>query len=95
MQLSEPGRNVLWHPFAVLVGCAVAGLAVFAVVAAPAQRAAFAKFRADDIAAEDRDICRKFRMPEGSADFAMCSALLKDVRKREAHRAAQDAAGIL
>jgi len=95
MQRSESGRNAFSRLFALLVCCAVAGLAIFAVVTAPAQMAASAQFRADEIAAEDRDYCQQFRMPEGSADFATCSAVLKDLRKRGADRALRDAAGII
>lgn len=94
MERSEPGQNVSWHIVAVIAGCALAGFAVFAVVVAPAQRAAFEKARADEIAAEDRDTCRQFRMPEGSTDFTTCRALLNDFRKRQTDRFVLDA-GIL
>ncbi|MCP4620288.1 MAG: hypothetical protein GY844_28105 [Bradyrhizobium sp.] len=95
MQRSEPSQNVYSGTFSLLVGCVAAGLAIFALLTAPAQRAASAQLRTDEIAAEDRDYCRRLRMPEGTADFAACSTLLKELRKREADRSARDAAGIL
>jgi hypothetical protein len=82
-----------WMPGFAL-GVAATGLAIYAIIEAPAMWRTAERLKAEQIQQEDRAHCEKFRMLPASEDFVACVADLKEIRRLHRDRSLAEAAGM-
>jgi hypothetical protein len=90
------GTSPTWSWLVLLTMAALAsGLVLHAILFGPAMRERADRLRAQEVDREDRALCERLGMPQGSARFTACAAVLSEARREEAMRLASELAGIL
>lgn len=90
-------RDISGPSIACLAAFGIAATVIIytALITGPARWETTQRLRTEQLAAENRDYCARFKMAEATADFAVCAAHLNEIRKRQADRSAAEAVGIL
>jgi hypothetical protein len=89
------GNDVAQWVLVTVVTVVVSGLALHAALNGPAAREEAERLRLEEVAREDRSLCERLGIHQGSERFITCVDVLSEARRREAQRLASDAAGIL
>jgi hypothetical protein len=93
---TDTARPCVASVLPVVVIAALAGaLALHAIVYGPAIRERADRLQAEQIAEENRSLCNKLGMGNGSERFTACAEVLSEVRRQEARRVYTEVAGIL
>jgi hypothetical protein len=83
-----------WMPLAVLAAMVIS-MAAFVALHGPAMREQAEWLKTEQIDRENRALCAKLGLPDGSDRFADCAGILLEARRLHEERLAIEAVGIL